>query len=315
MRLDAIRTYVASTVWAVAPGFLEAMLEVLEMRSAGTYLSDEEIQTRIAAADHGALRLAEPTHRTVTGPGSVAVLPLYGLIAQKASMVNQASGPRGTSTEAFGAALDAAMADPQITAVVFDVNSPGGSINGVPELAAKIRSYRGLKPMEAAINGLGASAAYYIAVAADKVNISPSSEVGSIGVYTVHNDLSARLATEGIKQTVIRAGKYKAEGHPAEPLSDDARNAIQERVDEAYDQFVKDVAKSRDVSVADVRGGFGEGRVVSAKKGLELTMVDRVETFDQTLARMVKIRPSASGGRRTETERRKLGLADRDVIV
>jgi hypothetical protein len=76
-------------------------------------LSEVEIARRIAAeADHGALSSPTRTGVTVTGPGMVAVLPLSGIIAQKASMVNNTSGPRGTSTEAFGASLDAVMADP-----------------------------------------------------------------------------------------------------------------------------------------------------------------------------------------------------------
>lgn len=314
MQLDAIRSYVSSVVWAVAPGYLEAMLEVLELRATGVKLSDDEIRLRILAADHGALHLNEPT-RTQKGPGMVAVLPLYGLIAQKASMVNQASGPRGTSTEAFGQALDAAMVDPTVTAVVIDVNSPGGTIGGVPELTEKIRSYRGVKPMEATVTGLGASAAYYLASAADKINATQSAEVGSIGVYTVHTDFSGMLANEGVKQTVIRAGKYKAEGHPAEPLTDDAKAAMQERIDEAYDGFVKAVSKSRDVSVKDVREGYGEGRVVSAQQGLKLGMIDRVETIDQTIARMIRAKPAAPTGKRAETERRKLALADSDALI
>lgn len=314
-QLDAIRAYVASQLWAVAPGYLEAMIEVLELRATGVKLSDEEIRDRVLAADHGALKLADPLPRTQKGPGMVAVLPLYGLIAQKASMVNQASGPRGTSTEAFGAALDQAMADPTITAIAIDVNSPGGTINGVPELTEKIRGYRGVKPMEATITGMGASAAYYLASAADKVNVTPSGEVGSIGVYTVHTDASGMLEKNGLKQTVVRAGKYKAEGHPAEPLSDDARANLQARIDEAYDGFVKAVAKSRDVSVKEVREGYGEGRVVSAQQGLRLGMIDRIETLDATIARLLRAKPQPVNGRRTESERRKLALADSDALT
>jgi signal peptide peptidase SppA len=318
MRLEAIRSFVSSQLWAIAPGYLEAMIEVLELRSSGTYLSDEEIVRRIAAADHGALHSADPQRRLVTGPATVAVLPLYGLIAQKASMVNQASGPRGTSTEAFGQQLDAVMNDPAISAVVIDVNSPGGAINGVPELTRKLRDYRGTKPIEATVTGLGASGAYYVASAADKINVTPSGEAGSIGVYTVHNDLTGMLGNAGVKQTVIRAGKFKAEGHPAEPLSDDARAAIQGRVDEAYDLFVKDVAKNRGVSVDDVRSGYGEGRVVSAKRAVELGMADGVETIDDTIARLARARPRATtegSARRTDQERRKLNLADRDIAL
>jgi ClpP class serine protease len=112
---------------------------------------------------------------------------------------------------------------------------------------------------------------------------------------------------------VITAGKYKGEGSSYEPLTEEARTAIQTRVDEYYGMFVNAVARNRGVSAADVRGGYGEGRVVGAKEAKRLGMVDRIETLDETLARMT--RGSRRRGVRAEEDvdyrRRRLRAASR----
>jgi len=116
--------------------------------------------------------------------------------------------------------------------------------------------------------------------------VTPSGEVGSIGVVAAHMDISKMAESAGLKVTLVSAGKYKTEGNQFEPLSDEARAALQVRVDDYYAMFVKAVARNRGVSPADVRNGFGEGRVVGAKQAVALGMADRVATLDETLARL-----------------------------
>lgn len=298
--IDAIRRYVSSVPWAMLPGYLEAMLEVLQLRAETGQLADDEIAARLAAAEHGSLTAADPQRRVSPSSGAIAVIPIYGIIAQKASMVNNTSGPRGTSTEALVQQFDAAMADPAISAIVFDVNSPGGTVNGVPEAARHIAANRGTKRIVASVSGMGASAAYYLAAAADEITVTPSGEAGSIGVYMVHTDLSGAMAAEGVKQTIIKAGKYKAEGHPAEPLTDEARAAFMNRVQESYDMFTGDVAKFRGTTQSAVKNGYGEGRVVSAKVAVDIGMADRVAPLDEVLARL----GSSKGGQKPGGQRR-----------
>jgi ClpP class serine protease len=86
---------------------------------------------------------------------------------------------------------------------------------------------------------------------------------------------------------VIRAGKYKVEGNPFEPLSDEGRAFIQARVDEAYSSFVKDVARGRGVNVSDVKGGYGQGRALSAKDALTAGLIDRIGTMEDTFSRVL----------------------------
>ena len=314
--ISGIRRLVSTHLWAMVPEYMEAMLDVLQLRATGLRLSDDEVAARLAAANHGALGMT--TGRPVSpSSGLVAVLPLYGVIAPKASMINQTSGPSGTSCEAFGQAFDAAMGNDQVSAIVIDVDSPGGTITGVPELAAKILSARGTKRIVAVASGMAASAAYWIASAADEVAVTPSGEVGSIGVYTVHSDLSGMMAADGVKQTIVKAGKYKAEGHPSQPLGEETLAAMQERVDEAYGSFITAVAKGRGVAASDVRSGYGQGRIVSASKAKEMGMVDRIATLDDVVSRLGASRggPKPGAGRRADVERRKLALADADARI
>ena len=107
---------------------------------------------------------------------------------------------------------------------------------------------------------MAASAAYWLASAANEVIITPSGEVGSIGVLAAHQDVSAAMDRDGIKTTLVSAGRYKTEGNPFEPLTDDARGYLQSRVDDYYGMFIRAVADHRRVKIDAVRDGFGSGR-------------------------------------------------------
>lgn len=257
--------------WAILPSKLVTLGEIVFRHVNGEKLTEEEVQARI----HGASR---PAERRVQ---SVAVLPLFGTIFPRANMMTDVSG--ATSAERFGAQFTDLVNDPTVGAIVLDVNSPGGQINGVPELSTRIFEARGRKPIVAVSNHEMASAAYWIASAADEIVAAPSSGVGSIGVFSVHQDISEQLKTEGVNVTLIKAGKYKAEANPYGPLNEEARTFIQNRVDDAYNWFVEAVARNRNVKTSTVRDGFGEGRMVTAQQAVSLGMADRVETLESVI--------------------------------
>jgi signal peptide peptidase SppA len=290
---------VMETPWAILPAKLAVILEVAQRHAAGERLTAEEIQAQV----NGAQR---PPDRSA---GSVAVLPLFGTLIPRANLITESSG--GTSAERYGKAFRAALADTNVGAIVLDVDSPGGAVPGIEELSADIFKARGQKPIVAVANHLAASAAYWIATAADELVVSPSAEVGSIGVFAAHEDFSQALEQAGIKVSLIAAGKFKVEGNPYEPLGDEARAAIQSRVDEYYDSFVKAVARNRGVGVSDVREGFGEGRVVGAKEAVKLGMADRIGTLDETIARLARGAPRSPRGPSADLEyrQRRLRLA------
>ena len=266
---------VMETPWAILPQKLAIIRDLLAFRAAGGRLTAQEVRERmeVEAAGNG----------RVVGGGGVAVLPLVGTIIPRGGMFSEASG--AVSVQSFTVKFREALRDPDVGSIVIDVDSPGGQVGGVEELSSEIFQARGQKPITAVVNTLAASAAYWIATAADELVITPSGQAGSIGVFLIHEDLSAALESEGVKVNLISAGKFKTEGNPFEPLSDEARAAMQEMVDSYYDLFVKAIARNRGVKAADVRSGFGEGRVVGAKQAVDLGMADRIGTFGEVMGK------------------------------
>ena len=261
----------STTPWAIVPEKLEAIFNLLTLRAEGGRVSDADIA--IAAASN-----RRPSARV---SGTIAVIPVYGVLAQRMDMMTEMSG--GTSTESLAKAFDQAMSDPDVGAIVLDIDSPGGTVQGISELASKIASARGTKPIKAVSNSLCASAAYWIASACDDITVTPSGAVGSIGVFMVHADTSGMDATDGVKYTMVSAGKYKTEANQYEPLSAEARASLQAQVDQFYEMFVGAVAKNRGVSASAVKSGYGEGRVLLAKEAVKAGMADKVATLDQVL--------------------------------
>lgn len=274
-----MKTYVLQafmeTPWAILPSKLAMLEEIVARHVSGEKLSAEEIQARVNGA-------VPPQNTKVN---SVAVMRVFGTIAPRTNMLTSMSG--GTTAETLGQQFADLVNDPQVSAIVLDINSPGGQVGGIEELSKKIFDARGTKPIVAVANHLMASAAYWIGTAADEIVVTPSGEVGSIGVFAAHQDISAQLEKDGIKVSLIKAGKYKAEANPYEPLTDEARSAIQENVSDIYGSFVDAVARNRGVKSAAVRNGFGEGRVVSAKQAIDLGMADRIGTLDEVINQLL----------------------------
>jgi len=274
-RYDHIIEAVFGSVWAILPEKLYTIAEIVKMRARGITFSAEEIESRTGG---------RPARRPASRRGAIAVLPLYGVISQRMNLMTAISG--GTSTEMFAAAFREVIADDGIEAVVIDIDSPGGSVFGVQELAQEIFDARGRKPIVAIADSMAASAAYWIGTAAGEFVLTPSGMVGSIGVVSVHEDMSRNLEMEGFKITLISAGKFKTEGNPYEPLGEEARAYAQQMMNDYYGRFVDAVARNRGVLSDAVRSGFGEGRMVTSADAVRMGMVDGIETLPQLLARM-----------------------------
>lgn len=273
-RYRRIVEYISAHPWAILPERLDAIVEVVRLRVEGGQFADTEIAERLAAA-----RASQGERRAES---FVGVIPIYGVIMPHANLMTEMSG--GTTVDGLRRGFRSALEDPEVSRIVFDVDSPGGSVEGIPELAAEIRDARGRKPMTAVANYTMASAAYWLASQADEIVASPSALVGSIGVYGVHEDWSGANEQAGIAPTYISAGKYKTEGNPDEPLGDVARAHIQELVDASYDLFVRDVAAGRGAGQKAVRDGYGEGRALHPEAALAAKLVDRIGTMDEVLS-------------------------------
>ena len=214
-----VLSYVGRSLWALTEDKWAEMLPALIRHAKGDRLSAEDLQ-----AFAGQNVPAAPTKR-----GLVAVVPIRGVIAHRMGAMNDSSG--GTSTERIGAMIGQAV-EAGATTIVYDIDSPGGTVSGVQELAAQMFALRGKVKQVAHVNSLAASAAYWLAAMADEIVSTPSGDVGSIGVFSVHKDLTEALAKEGIKITVFRSDAMKAEGL-FQPLTPEGEARIQARVDEA----------------------------------------------------------------------------------
>lgn len=293
--------------WAILPEKLAELVAVFERRRAGLVvaLDDDgkgEGEPGPRPLTPGA-KLREVAGVHVEQIGRVAVLPLFGTITQRPGVFTRYSG--GTSAEQFAAAHDELTRDDGVKSIVWDVDSPGGSVAGVPESAARLMELRGRKRTVAVSNTVMASAAYWLASAADEVVAAPSSLTGSIGVYTVHEDHSRRNESRGVSVSYISAGKYKTEGNYDGPLTDEARAAEQQMVDDFYDQFVRSVAKARGATPAAVRDGYGEGRVLTAERARGAGLVDRVATLGSVLRKLGAYDPTPDNRGRTAAARQR----------
>jgi len=272
MKYLHVARFVLETPWAIQRSTLDEIEAILQFHMEGGKFTPEELRAR----------LGDPQPAESLTRGAVAILPLQGVISHRMGGMSEMSG--GMSTERFSAMFRKAITDDNVSAILIDTNTPGGTIAGVTELAAEIFAARGRKPIVAHVNALAASAGYWIAASADEIVSTPSGQVGALGVITSHLDTSKADAKFGLTRTVISAGKFKDEGYG--PLSDAAKAAIQARVDEAYAVMTADIARGRKVKASVIRDGYGEGRVVSATEGLKLGMIDRIATFDETVGRL-----------------------------
>jgi capsid assembly protease len=291
VKRDLLLAEVRRMSWALEPGYARTMFQVLDRWQLGEATPAETMATARATRDARETRKAQGS---VTG--GIAVLPLYGVIVQRAGMMTDYSG--GTSTQQFSAMLREALADDAVSQVLIDIDSPGGSVFGVAELAAEIMQGRTQKPIIAIANATAASAAYWLGACASELYVTPSGEVGSIGVWMAHEDISAAMEDAGVKTTLISAGKYKTEGNPLGPLGDEAKGFMQDRTNEYYRSFTAAVARGRGVPVAQARDGMGQGRMLGAAAAMSEKMVDGIADFSQVVALMKgRISNRSQGGR------------------
>ena len=240
-------------------------------------------------------------HAPAPPAASIVVLPLVGCLMYRGGYY---ADMFGASTDGFVRRLRAAAANPDISTILIDCDSPGGVVDGVPEAWQAIMDVRKKqkKYVVAIANTLMASAAYWICSAADEIVATPSAEVGSIGVFILHMELSRMFEEEGVGINMIRQPPSKADANMFEPLSDAARADLQAKVDETYRAFTKHVATGRKRKQAEVQETFGQGRTLLAPAAVEVGMVDRVMTFDTLVTELLEESLTARAGKNAAVE-------------
>ncbi len=280
--------------WAILPSKKAEMDAVY-----ATHLRGDKIDLKALEARLGRPLGNQREYQLVDGK---AIIPIEGVLSKRMSLLHDVSG--GTSTEKMAAQFNAALQDPQVKEIILHIDSPGGSVDGTKAFADQIFAARGQKPITAFLDGLTASAAYWIASAADKRFIKDATTmVGSIGVVATHIDQSKADALEGIKVTEITAGKFKRADSQHAPLSEAGHSMIQDRVDALYEIFTSDIARNLGVSVETVLSDMADGRVFVGLDAVERGLVDGVSTLDILLsAPSVQSRPVFAGATATEVK-------------
>lgn len=238
-------------------------------------ITEEGFEARIAANNgvgttvaHG-VKSDERNKPSYYNDGMVSIVNVSG------DLVKAAEWSGDTAYSDIEKSVVAAMSDPNTSAVLLNIASPGGMVSGCPELADYIAEANSTKPVYAYADGLMASAAYWLGSGATEVAASKTAQVGSIGVLAAHTDISKMLENAGIKVSFITSGKYKAIGNFAEPLSKEGREYIQARIDKVYSMFVGDVARNRGLSPGSAEK-WADGQIFFAEDALKAGLVDRV---------------------------------------
>ena len=267
--------------------FLAGANLVASFLAGNAHPADEEDELRQSTADGDDFWSGwiAKYYRPYNVSDGILTIPVHGSLLDK---VGVQFGAWATGYTYIQKAFERGMEDAAVGSILLEVDSPGGDGAGNFELVEYMREVGGHKPVHAVANGLALSGGYSIASVADTLTVRPSGATGSVGVISVHMDVSEMLANEGIKPTIIRSGKYKAEGNMLEPLSAHARDNFQESSDRLYDTFVKTVARNRGISEDSVRET--EARVYGADDSMAVGFADRIGEVRHQRARMLEPR-------------------------
>lgn len=291
-----IAAKIRESVWLTTPETLDVILSIANKRLNGEQFSDEYLEEIMLRSRSNHVD-EESELQVVNGVG---ILPIMGPIFGKANLMTQMSG--ATSLETTQAQFREMVKDESIHTILLNIDSGGGTSDLVQEFGDEIFNARNEKPIVSIANTGAGSAAYWLASQAEKTFVTPSGSVGSIGAFTVHEDQSVADANEGVKYSFISAGRYKVEGNPHEPLSDEGRQFRQERIDELYGDFVGAVARGRGVSVDRVKESYGGGRMLSSRRALEAGLVDNITSYDQLVSNLTRTSSNVRGGENVNRE-------------
>lgn len=239
---------------------------------------------RVGLSDLAAAPGYTPPTRAMSGsPPGVAVIPIHGTLVRRTVGLEAESGL--TSYAGLAAQLDAAIGNPEVSAILLDIDSPGGESGGVFDLADRIRAASQIKPVWAVANDMAFSAAYALASAASRVFVSRTGGVGSIGVIAMHVDQSEKDAQDGVHYTAVFAGDRKNDLNPHEPISSEAHAFLKAEVNRIYGLFVETVARHRGIETSAVRDT--EAGLFFGQAAVAMGLADAVGTFDDALAQLL----------------------------
>lgn len=229
-------------------------------------------------------RIQEAERRT---RDKVLLLDLRGIIAEREARM----GPDRTTPETFKAALNRAAKDNRIKAVVVRVDSPGGWVTASDVIHQELKRYkaRAKVPVYASIMGLGASGAYYVSTAADRIYAHPTSVVGSIGVIARFPKVRGLADKVGYDEVILKTGELKDMGHPLKDMPEEARRILQATIEEMFDRFLGVCARGRPgLGSKEAVRPLADGRIFTARQALENKLIDGVGYLEDVIGRVKK---------------------------
>lgn len=222
---------------------------------------------------------ARPAGAPYRAQGETAIISILNPLVGR-----EGQGWGTTSYEFLSFAIESAASDPKVRSLLLDLDSPGGHVTGMTELASTIRRVNSSKPVTASVNGLCCSAGYCLASAARSIVTTPSSTIGSIGVVMVHGDFSRALDKAGVTPSLVFAGAKKTQGNMYQPLSQDDRAALQKEVDGFYSILCASVAAGRGYRLTESAARSTEAATYIGKDAVKAGLADTIGGFDQALA-------------------------------
>jgi|GEM_PF-2465484 len=287
-KIATLLTAFESSAWMLEGGFYQRMAEVLLRKDAGAFLTSEEVDeiVRPKAVDGKAKTPARPFDYQTIGP--VAVVPIFGVISKYSTLVERISAGRGCSCETIRNNLRLALADESVETIIIRVDSPGGSVAGIDDLAREIFQARDKKKIIALAEDTCASAAYYLASQAEKVFANSSAVVGSIGVIAGILDSHRAYENEGFHVVTIKSSDNKGSGTQGTVITEQQQRQWKTTIMGHYDLFIDAVTRGRKqltreglVAASEGAEHIADGRVYLGAEALKLGLIDGLATFEE----------------------------------
>lgn len=311
--MSRLAAFLNESIWLLTDERFATILNAIEAIEAGTYSYDHTARKPDAAPmlvlEDTLERVAYAEPRGQSEQRAVLIVPFQGTIYPRAGMTEPMSG--GVNLQETLGIIRRAIADPGVSSIIGDFDSPGGMVSGVPEAAAELRTLRGLKPMTAVANFQAASAAYYLAAQFDEIVASPSASVGSIGVIAQYMSAAKRIKDMGYEVQTLRYPDKKAEADGVNPLSEEAYAYRMTQIRKAYDDFEANVAAGRRIDQTVVAEKFGQGRSIDAQDARKIGMIDRIGTFDSVISEHVTGRVGKAKAYKASREEK--GMTDEPI--
>jgi len=209
--------------------------------------------------------------------GGIMIVPIEG------AMMRGVSSFGGVSTVQIRRVLRNAASDPEVKGILLRVDSPGGTVAGTDELAAEIKAIGQIKPIRTHVEGLMASASFWVGSQVSLITASRTSEIGSLGTVAVVHDMSEMAKKDGIKVHVVSTGPFKGAFTPGSEVTDAQLKDLQNIVEELNEFFMEAVQDGRGMDAKDVKKLF-TGQVHVAANALKLGLIDSISTFEDAIS-------------------------------